>query len=66
MTGDMTQQSKSDFGAFPTAKRYVFALLPGFSQLGFPCALETLSLANRHIDHGQDYTWRLLSESGEA
>lgn len=62
----MTQQPKSDFGAPPAAKRYVFVLLPGFSQLGFSCALETLSLANRHIDHGHYYTWRLLSESGEA
>ena len=46
-------------------KRYVFLLLPGFSQLGFTCALETLSLANRHLDHGTYYAWRLLSETGQ-
>lgn len=57
MTPSDTDQSKSP-------KRYVFLLLPGFSQLGFTCALETLSLANRHLDNGQYYSWRLLSETG--
>jgi transcriptional regulator GlxA family with amidase domain len=45
-------------------KRYAFLLLPGFSQLGFTCALETLSLANRHQDQTEYYKWRLLSETG--
>ncbi|TMM52695.1 GlxA family transcriptional regulator [Sulfitobacter sabulilitoris] len=45
-------------------KRYAFLLIPGYSQLGFSCALEALSLANRHPSGQQFYAWRLLSESG--
>lgn len=45
-------------------KRYVFVLIPGYSQLGFSCALEALSLANRHPSGQQFYSWRLLSETG--
>ena len=45
-------------------KRYVFLLVPGFSMLGFTCALEALSLANRHSKERVYYEWRLLSEDG--
>ncbi|MEQ9243001.1 MAG: hypothetical protein RLO45_19435, partial [Roseovarius indicus] len=45
-------------------KRYVFLLIPGFSMLGFTCALEALTLANRHASGRQYYTWRLLSADG--
>lgn len=43
---------------------YAFVLIPGFSQLGFACALEALSLANRSPSGGPHYRWRILSESG--
>ncbi|WP_299673024.1 GlxA family transcriptional regulator [uncultured Roseobacter sp.] len=43
---------------------YAFVLVPGFSQLGFACALEALSLANRHPGGGPYYRWRVLSETG--
>lgn len=43
---------------------YVFVLIPGYSQLGFACALEALSLANRHPAGGPYYRWRVLSETG--
>lgn len=43
---------------------YAFVLIPGFSQLGFACALEALSLANRHPGGGPYYRWRILSETG--
>ncbi|WP_299960413.1 GlxA family transcriptional regulator [uncultured Roseobacter sp.] len=43
---------------------YAFVLIPGFSQLGFACALEALSLANRHPGQGPYYRWRVLSETG--
>lgn len=43
---------------------YAFVLIPGFSQLGFACALEALSLANRHPGGGPYYRWRVLSETG--
>ncbi len=43
---------------------YAFVLIPGFSQLGFACALEVLSLANRHPGGGPYYRWRVLSETG--
>ncbi|WP_295313557.1 GlxA family transcriptional regulator [Roseobacter sp.] len=46
-------------------KSYAFVLIPGFSQLGFACALEALSLANRYPTGGPFYTWRVLSETGE-
>ncbi|MFK7743855.1 MAG: GlxA family transcriptional regulator [Roseobacter sp.] len=46
-------------------KSYAFVLIPGFSQLGFSCALEALSLANHHASGRQFYKWRLLSETGE-
>ncbi|KRS13700.1 AraC family transcriptional regulator [Roseovarius atlanticus] len=45
-------------------KRYVFLLIPGFSMLGFTCALESLSLANRHSSNRTFYEWRLLSADG--
>ncbi len=48
-----------------TLKSYVFILIPGFSQLGFSCALETLSLANRYPEGAPSYKWRILSENGE-
>lgn len=44
---------------------YAFVLIPGFSQLGFACALEALSLANRHPGGGPYYRWQVLSETGE-
>lgn len=43
---------------------YVFLLIPGYSQLGFACALEALSLANRHPSGEVNYSWRLISEDG--
>ena len=48
----------------PGPKSYAFVLIPGFSQLGFACALEALSLANRYPTGGPFYTWRVLSETG--
>lgn len=45
-------------------KAYAFVLLPGFSPLGFSCALDALSLANHHPSGQKFYTWRLLSETG--
>lgn len=48
----------------PPAKAYAFLLVPGFSTLGFSCALDALSLANHHPSGRKYYTWRLLSESG--
>lgn len=47
-----------------TPKRYAFVLVPGYSQLGFACALEALSLANRYPGARAYYRWRLLSEDG--
>ncbi len=47
-------------------KSYAFVLIPGYSQLGFSCALEALSLANRYPEGGTYYRWRILSEAGEA
>ena len=46
-------------------KKYAFVLLPGYSQLGFSCALEALSLANRHPSNERFYDWRILSQNGE-
>lgn len=46
-------------------KRYAFLLIPGYSQLGFACALEALSLANIHPSGREFYTWRLIGETGE-
>lgn len=46
-------------------KRYVFLLLPGFSPLGFTCAQEALSLANRFAGGRRYYDWMLVSEDGE-
>ena len=48
----------------PPPRAYAFVLVPGYSQLGFSCALEALSLANRHPSGRQFYSWRLLSETG--
>ncbi|MEH6737016.1 MAG: GlxA family transcriptional regulator [Sulfitobacter sp.] len=48
-----------------TPKPYAFLLLPGFSTLGFSCALDALSLANHHPSKQVFYRWRLLSETGE-
>lgn len=50
--------------AEPGPKQYAFVLVPGYSQLGFSCALEALSLANRHPSGRRFYSWRILSESG--
>ncbi|QBF29770.1 GlxA family transcriptional regulator [Thalassococcus sp. S3] len=47
-----------------TPKRYAFLLLPGYSQLGFACAVEALSLANRHPSGQAYYQWRLIGETG--
>ena len=46
-------------------KAYAFVLIPGFSTLGFSCALDALSLANHHPSGQVFYAWRLLSETGE-
>ncbi|MGA9251357.1 MAG: GlxA family transcriptional regulator [Roseobacter sp.] len=46
-------------------KSYAFLLIPGYSQLGFSCALEALSLANRYPEGGPYYRWRVLSETGD-
>tara|TARA_R110002049_G_scaffold117332_2_gene270563 strand:- start:152003 stop:152986 length:984 start_codon:yes stop_codon:yes gene_type:complete len=48
----------------PPPKAYAFVLIPGFSTLGFSCALDTLSLANHHPSGRQFYRWRLISETG--
>ncbi|WP_299143776.1 GlxA family transcriptional regulator [uncultured Tateyamaria sp.] len=45
-------------------KRYAFLLIPGYSQLGFACALEALSLANIHPSGQRFYSWRLIGETG--
>lgn len=45
-------------------RKYAFVLIPGYSTLGFSCALEALSLANRYPSGGPYYEWRLLSETG--
>jgi transcriptional regulator GlxA family with amidase domain len=45
-------------------KAYAFLLIPGFSTLGFSCALECLSLANHHPSGRKFYSWRLISEGG--
>ncbi len=50
--------------AHPAAKAYAFLLVPGFSTLGFSCALDALSLANHHPSGRKFYTWRLISETG--
>ncbi len=47
-----------------SSNMYVFLLIPGYSQLGFACALEALSLANRHPSGDICYSWRLISEDG--
>lgn len=52
-------------GAQPQPKRYVFLLIPGFSMLGFTCALEALTLANRHKSGQTFYSWKLLSADGK-
>ncbi|MGC1502641.1 MAG: GlxA family transcriptional regulator [Sulfitobacter sp.] len=46
-------------------KSYAFLLIPGFSTLGFSCALDCLSLANHHPSGRKFYSWRLLSEDGK-
>lgn len=46
-------------------RSYAFLLIPGFSTLGFACALDCLSLANHHPSGHQYYAWRLLSETGQ-
>lgn len=45
-------------------KAYAFLLIPGYSQLGFACALEALSLANLHPSGQRFYTWRVIGETG--
>lgn len=47
-------------------EKYAFVLIPGYSQLGFSCALEALSLANRYPGGKRYYEWRLLSETGDS
>ncbi len=49
----------------PAPRRYVFLLIPGFSMLGFTCALEALTLANRHASGREFYSWLLLSADGQ-
>ena len=49
----------------PQPKPYAFLLLPGFSPLGFSCALDCLSLANHHPARRRYYSWRLISEDGK-
>lgn len=46
-------------------KSYAFLLIPGFSTLGFACALDCLALANHHPSGRRFYTWRMLSETGQ-
>tara|TARA_R110002072_G_scaffold76065_7_gene178711 strand:- start:1387 stop:2394 length:1008 start_codon:yes stop_codon:yes gene_type:complete len=46
-------------------KAYAFLLVPGFSTLGFSCALDALSLANHHPSGRKYYKWRLISETGD-
>lgn len=46
-------------------KAYAFVLVPGYSPLGLSCALDALSLANRHPSGHQFYAWRLLGETGD-
>ncbi|WP_052249550.1 GlxA family transcriptional regulator [Tateyamaria sp. ANG-S1] len=46
-------------------RRYAFLLIPGYSQLGFACALEALSLANRHPSGQTFYAWRIIGETGD-
>ncbi|WP_299651166.1 GlxA family transcriptional regulator [uncultured Tateyamaria sp.] len=46
-------------------RRYAFLLVPGYSQLGFACALEALSLANLHPSGQVFYTWRVIGETGD-
>lgn len=48
-----------------TPRRYAFLLIPGYSQLGFACALEALSLANLHPSSQAFYTWRVIGETGD-
>ena len=57
MTADQHQET--------APKAYAFVLLPGFSPLGFSCALDCLSLANHHPSGRKFYSWRLLSADGE-
>ena len=45
-------------------KSYAFLLIPGFSPLGFSCALDCLSLANHHPSGRRFYDWRVVSEDG--
>ena len=49
----------------PLPRSYAFLLIPGFSTLGFACALDCLSLANHHPSGRRFYSWRLLSEKGQ-
>ncbi|MEP1354435.1 MAG: GlxA family transcriptional regulator [Tateyamaria sp.] len=49
-------------GSLP--KAYVFLLIPGYSLLGFSCALEALSLANLHPSGHTFYSWRIVGETG--
>jgi transcriptional regulator GlxA family with amidase domain len=45
-------------------KAYAFVLIPGYSTLGLSCALDALSLANRHPSGHVFYKWRLIGETG--
>jgi transcriptional regulator GlxA family with amidase domain len=44
-------------------QKYAFLLIPGYSQLGFSCALEALSLANRHPSGNRYFEWRVIGET---
>ncbi|MFT6674792.1 MAG: transcriptional regulator GlxA family with amidase domain [Sulfitobacter sp.] len=61
--GGMNNNPKPDDA--PAPRSYAFVLLPGFSTLGFSCALDTLALANHHPSGQKFYKWRLMSETGE-
>jgi transcriptional regulator GlxA family with amidase domain len=45
-------------------KRYAFLLIPGFSTLGFSCAVDCLALANHHPSGQQFYEWRVITGDG--
>ena len=50
-------------GSSCTRRMVTFLLLPGFSLMGFSCAVEALSLANRTLRQ-EAYDWRIASEDG--
>lgn len=60
----MLQAARTVLSMHDTYKSYAFLLIPGFSTLGFSCALDALSLANHHPSGRKFYRWRLMSETG--